>query len=133
MRLSRLSSHPLGDHASHLFIRQGEVAFVLPAVGIVVERVLRQVNGALAAGGAGNFNDQQRLARHVPFLNIGVADEVDADLLAVVQIVEQLGTYLGHIFDAHGFEPSLPFAHAQKHQSAVGVGHGTVGRPEIIW
>ena len=28
--------HPLGDHASHLFIRQGEVAFVLPAVGIVV-------------------------------------------------------------------------------------------------
>ena len=124
--------HLLGQHALDLFIRQGPVTLIQASVGIAAKRIGRQIHRPLLTPGAGYFHHQQRLALHRTSSYIFVAQQVDADLLAVVQVVEQLGTQLVGGFNASHLEPALALAHAQNHHPTIGIGHCAVGGPEIL-
>ncbi|WP_154048455.1 hypothetical protein [Thiomonas intermedia] len=63
---------------------------------------------------------------------MGIGQQVDADLLAVVEVVEQLGSHLLGVRYARWLKAPLALAQPQHHHTAIGVGHGAVGGPEVV-
>ena len=79
-------------------------------VGVAAQWIGGEVNRALLPAGPGNLHHQQGLAFKQPFTDMVVRQQVDAHLLAVVQVVEQLGAHLVDILYAHRLEMSPALA-----------------------
>jgi hypothetical protein len=75
---------------------------------------------------------EDHLAVDHHLLNICISQQVDADFAWVIQVVEQVSTHLGGIRQTRNSEHAIFFAHTEQHHTTMGIGHGGVGKPEIL-
>ena len=124
--------HPLRQHPAHGFIVCKVIAFVAAQIG-AAKRVAAYMHGAVLSCGARHLDAQHGLAIDLDGHHVRLAQQVGADLFAVVQVVPQCLAYPLHIHQSHSREGAARlFLHPQQNHPSIGIGHGAVGLPDIV-
>ena len=92
------------------------------------------MHGPLLARCPWHADAQHHVVVDLHHIHILLGQQVDADLLAVMQVVPQRLAHPFNIRQTQGTEaaPWL-FLHAQQNHPTIGIGHGAVAFPHIVW
>ena len=123
--------HLLSQHPLDILFGHRPIALIQAAIGMA-KRIGGEIHRAQLARRTRHVNQQQRATIQAALAHMRITQQIGADLLAVVQIVEQLRAHLGHILDTNRLELPFALAHTQNNQPAVGIGHGAVTGPKIL-
>ena len=123
--------HLLGQHPLDGFIVAGTVTLVEAAIGITLEGIAVEVHRFLFAMGGWDPNLDDLFPGDLENGDILIGQEVAADFLRVVEVIEQHPDDALRVAQAMQGKTVLLLFDPQYDDPAVGIGKGAVGRPEV--